>query len=217
MLCNRCGGCCDSLSDAVSRDEDNGLPMFTWGSKFPDDYYEARYGVRLLNPVIVGDGGPVVGGSRSRFEVDSAGTTYTAFQCTFLEQGDGGDGTGCATTCGLRKNFPDPDPKKLEQIRPRNCGEFPVFGLDLDATILEGNTFVVPTGALPLCTWHGIRVTGPWKDTPYYVERWEKQQRGESVPPIPPVKPEIIAALLARRETIDGSVRNQWQEGRVSW
>lgn len=210
MECNRCGDCCDGTRDGVIKDETTGMPKHVWGSKYPEDLYEARYhGVRLLNPIILGDGGPVVGGRGSRFEVDDTGTPYTAFKCSFLVEGDMGDGSGCETSCALRAAFPDPNPKKLEEIRPRACGEFPVFGLDIDATIIQGNTFIPPTGNLPRCTWHGIRVTGPWKDTTYWRSRWERQQAGEEVEPIPPPDPEFVQRLLSRRETIDGSVRDQ--------
>lgn len=204
MECNRCGACCNGLADNVRRDEATGLPLFTWGSRYPADRYASRYGDALLLPVVRGDGGPVIG---EDFERDSEGRPYTAFVCSRLQVLHDGDGEGPRTACNL---YNGANPADLATLRPRNCGEFPVFGLDVDAAIIDGHPFVAPTGALPECTWHGIRVVGPWKDTPYWRERWERQQRGEPVDPVPAVSdlaPEIVAALHARRATIDGSVR----------
>lgn len=174
MECNRCGGCCSGLSDAVNKDEATGFPMFTWGSTFPEDLYESRYGRRMLIPLVMGDGGIVPG---ERFDEDADGTPYTAFTCAFFEDADQEH-----TTCGLYGK--DLDPADLSTIRPRNCGEFPVFGLDVSAAIVDGHPFVPPTGALPRCTWHGIRVVGPFQELPYWEDRWARQQRGEPVEPV---------------------------------
>lgn len=197
MECNRCGDCCNGLNPDVKKDEATGLPLFTWGSNFPQDLYNARFGQPLLVPIILGDGGPEFGES---FELDADNKPYTCFSCSFHRQ-DSPD----SSTCELVERFGEGNPKDLSTIRPRNCGEFPVFGGNVDATIIDGHSFVPPTGAHPRCTWYGIRVTGPWKNTPYWKERWEKQQNGEEVEEMPRLKPEILQALLERRATIDGS------------
>ena len=207
--CNRCGDCCSGLREGVKKDEGTGLPLLVWGSKFPEDLYEARYhGQRLIIPIVLGDGGPDLG---EAFEIDSTGKPYTAFACSFLEEASAAEiEAGIPeTTCGLIKEHGEGDPADISTIRPRNCGEFPVFGRDIDASLIDGNPFVPPTGALPRCVWYGIRITGPWKDTPYWRERWNSQQRGEPVAPSIAPDPQFIEQLLARRETVDGSVRNQ--------
>ncbi len=195
--CNRCGDCCNGLNPDVKKDEATGLPLFTWGSKFPEDLYEARYGLPLLVPIVLGDGGPEFG---SAFELDADEKPYTCFACSFHRQ-DSSD----VSTCELIERFGEGEPSDISTIRPRACGEFPVFGLDIDATIIDGHPYIVPTGALPRCSWHAIRIVGPWKNEPYWIDRWDKQQRGEEVEPMPEVKPEIIEQLLKRRVTIDGS------------
>jgi len=213
MDCNRCGDCCSGMRPDVKKDDDTGLPLFVWGSKFPADLYEARYGERLLQPVGFLDEAselPYPGriGVVDRFEVDADGKPHTCFSCSMLRLfPEGADGP--ETGCGLLLEHPDPDPKRLEQLRPRSCGEFPVFGLDVDAAIAEHGYFVPHTGALPRCTWYGIRVTGPWKQEPAWLERWRKQEAGLPVDPLPALDPEKVDAffgrLLSRRATIDGS------------
>jgi hypothetical protein len=151
----------------VIKDEATGLPKFVWGSNAPEDLYAERYGQRLLQPIVLGDGGPVLG---DEFEIDADGKPYTAFKCSMLQEPEG---EGCAATCKLYGKY---DVERLETIRPRNCGDFPVFGLVVDDSLVAGNPFVPPTGALPRCTWHGIRIVGPWKDTTYWRARWEQQQ-----------------------------------------
>lgn len=167
MECNRCGDCCNGLSDDVKRDEATGLPLFVWGSNAPEDLYAERYGQRLLQPIVMGDGGPAVG---KAFEIDADGVPYTAFKCSQLSEPDE---NGC-TSCGL---YQDPNPLDISTVRPRNCGDFPVFGLDLDAAIIDGHPYVPATGALPRCTWYGIRVVGPWKNEEAWQVRWTEQQQ----------------------------------------
>lgn len=173
--CNRCGDCCDGTRDGVVKDEATGLPKFTWGEHYPEDLYKARFGQRLLQPIVMVDGGIEVGDA---FEVDADGQPYTAFKCSMLRDCGGGK-----TACHLYGK--DKDPKDLSTIRPRNCGEFPVFGLLVDDAIISGQPFIPPTGSLPRCTWHGIRVVGPWKETPNWRTYWEAQQRGEDIVMIP--------------------------------
>lgn len=170
--CNQCGDCCNGLSDGVKKDEATGLPLFVWGEQYPEDLYEERYGQRMLQPIVMGDGGPQVG---EAFEIDADGKAYTCFSCSFLEQLHDGTGEGPETRCGLYGK--DKDPEDLSTIRPRNCGEFPIFGLHIDDTIIAGNTYVPATGALPRCTWYGIRIVGPWKNTKFWREHWERKQQ----------------------------------------
>lgn len=200
MECNRCGDCCNGLSDYVKKDEASGLPLFVWGDKFPKDLYEERYGQRLLMPVVSGDGGPVLG---DEFDTNN-GKPHTSFVCSMFEPAVEAD--GCAS-CKLHGN---PDPNDISTIRPRNCGDFPVFGLEVADSIIAGNPFVPPTGALPRCTWHGIRVVGPFVNNSYWRERWDKQQRGEPVEDLS-LSQDTINAISAktqnRRATTDGSAR----------
>lgn len=202
LECNRCGDCCNGLAEGVKKDPETGFPLFTWGSKYPEDRYRARYGRELLIPLVRTDGGV---GPGEDFERDADGKPYTAFVCSFLELPTDTEPAACGLYHGA-------DPKNLATIRPRNCGEFPVFSLDVDATILDGHGFVPATGALPRCTWYGLRVVGPWREgdrdpTGYWRERWERQQRGEEVDRLLDVAElaPVIGALLARRATTDGS------------
>ena len=203
LECNRCGACCNGLSPDVRKDPETGFPLFTWGSKYPEDRYRARYGRELLIPLVRTDGGI---GPGDDFERDADDKPYTAFVCSFLELPTDTEPAACGLYAGA-------NPHDLSTLRPRNCGEFPVFGLDVDAVVLDGRGYIPHTGALPRCTWYGIRVVGPWREGPkrdprgYWRERWERQQRGEEVDRLRDVSelgPEIHA-LLARRATIDGS------------
>lgn len=167
--CNRCGDCCSGLRPGVAKDGETGLPLFTWGSSYPGDLYEVRYGRRMLRPVVRYEGDIAIGDA---FEVDADGKPYACFSCAFLVEHP--EGELPETTCELYGR--DTDPSDLSTIRPRNCGEFPVFGLDVDATIIDGHPYVPPTGSLPRCTWHGIRVVGPWRHEPEWEQRWRDQQ-----------------------------------------
>lgn len=178
MECNRCGDCCNGLRDGVQKDEQTGFPLFQWGSNAPDDGYESRFGKRMLVPLVRGDGGVVEGDD---WEVDEDGKRYTAFRCAFLMEFP--EGTVPETSCQLYDAYDKAaDIAPADVTRPLNCGSFPVFGLEVDDSIIDGHAFVPPTGPLPRCTWHGIRVVGPWKNEPYWRERWKAQQearRGE--------------------------------------
>lgn len=204
MECNRCGDCCDGLREDVKKDEITGLPLSVWGSQFPKDLYEKRYGKRLLQPIVMVDGGIDIG---EKFEINSDGKPHTCFSCSMLvnkPEGEDGPETGCAIY--QKEREVDASKKEnLKYIRPRACGDFPVFGAEASLPLVDGHTFVPPTGAFPRCTWYGIRIIGPYREEPYWQDRWEKQQKGEEVAPLPPLDPKIIKALLARRATIDGS------------
>lgn len=168
LECNRCGDCCNGLSDGVTKDEATGLPKFVWGSNAPDDLYEERFGKKLLQPIVMGDGGIELGDA---FEIDADGKPYTAFQCSMWRAPEEEGGCSSCALYGM-----DTNPNDLSTIRPRNCGEFPVFGLIIDTEIIDGHPCILPTAALPRCTWYGIRVVGPWKNEDAWRERWEKQQ-----------------------------------------
>ncbi len=178
MECNRCGGCCSGLlpDDVVKKDSITGLPLFTWGSKYPEDLYESRYGKPMLQPIGFMDNSdemPYQGrvGTVDRFEHDGL------------------------STCGLIESFGEGTPQDVSTMRPLNCGDFPVFSTTIDDTLIAGHNFVPSVGALPSCTWYGIRIVGPYKDEPYWIDRWNKQQAGISVP-----------ELKIPREFIDGLV-----------
>lgn len=170
MECNRCGACCNGLADNVNKDEETGLPLSQWGTEYPDDLYEGRYGQRLLQPIVMGDGGPVIG---EQFDRDVDGLPYTSFTCSMFSYDKEGLGT-----CAL---WESPDPSDLSTIRPRACGEFPVFGLVVDDVVIAGRGFVPAVGSFPECTWYGVRVVGPYRQTEFWRDRWERQQKGEMV------------------------------------
>lgn len=182
MECNRCGGCCNGLldDDIVAKDPDTGLPTFVWGDKFPEDLYAKRYGKPMLLPIVPAEeihelpyqGSIVLG---SEFATDINDKPYTCFSCTFHSM------AGDKAVCELREKFGDGDPLKPETVRPLYCGEFPVFGPGVDDEIINGHAFIPPTGSLPKCTWHGIRVVGPWRDEPEWAERWDRQAEGLEV------------------------------------
>ena len=153
MVCNQCGDCCDGSRPGVLTDDRTGLPRIVWGSEFPADRYASRFGQPLLIPLVRGDGQLVDGDD---FERDDAGVPYTSFRCPMLaETGDPLAPTRCSIWGGRNH---------LLEKRPLNCGDFPVFGLVVDDSIIAHGSFVPPTGGLPNCTWHGIRIVGPWKE-----------------------------------------------------
>lgn len=209
--CNRCGDCCNGLRPGVLKDEGTGLPLFIWGTDYPADRYAGRFGEALLLPIVRGEeGAPARLGED--FERDSDGKPYTSFCCSQLIEygGDIAPETGCALYGR------GTDPSDLSTIRPRNCGEFPVFGLAVDDTIIAGHPFVPATGALPRCAWYGIRVVGPWKDTPGWRERWERQCRGEPVESVE-LDSSFVGRLLERKATaqegIDAGIHDQRRDG----
>lgn len=167
MECNRCGDCCDTRRPDVNKDEATGLPMFTWesadaaagpGSQTADPHrYDDRLDPpqRLILPVVEVEGQLVVG---DEFDRDAEGRPWTSYACAaFVEFPEGPDGPegGCSIYGGEDGRH---------GRRPLNCGSFPVFGLEVVDTIVQHGAYVPPTGHLPRCTWHGIRVVGPWKE-----------------------------------------------------
>ncbi|HET6495993.1 MAG TPA: hypothetical protein VFH61_11600 [Thermoleophilia bacterium] len=165
LKCNRCGGCCSGLREHVRKDDETGLPLHTWespesaagpGSQTADpDRYNDRTpdGSRLLLPVITNDEGELLIGET--YDIDLDGRPHTSFHCSqLLDHPDGAD--GAETGCGL---YAEP-----VEVRPYNCGAFPVFGLEVDDSIIEHGAYVPPLGNLPECEWYGLRIVGPWKE-----------------------------------------------------
>lgn len=201
MECNRCGGCCSGLlpDDVVKKDAITGLPLFVWGSKFPEDLYESRYGKPMLQPIGFMDDSsemPYQGriGVVDKFEKDASNKPHTCFTCSFHSM----DGENKAH-CELLDKFHDGQPSDLSTIRPLNCGEFPVFSSAVDDTLIAGHSFIPAVGALPSCTWYGIRIVGPYKNEPYWIERWERQQAGEPVSELK-IPQEFIDGLVYKAE-----------------
>lgn len=164
MECNRCGDCCDSSRPDVKLDPDTGLPLWVWGSNLPHDRYRLRFGEEMVKPLIRGDSEMV---EAKDFEYDADNKPHRSFRCRFLLEEENGQ-----TRCAI---YEQPEPER----RPLNCGSFPVFGLELDDAILDHGFFILPTGALPRCTWYGIRAVGPWKNTRNWRRLWVRQQRKE--------------------------------------
>lgn len=195
LECNRCGGCCagDLPDDVVRKDPETGLPLAVWGANAPDDLYEQRYGRRMLQPLVLGDGEVHVG---EAWERDADDEPYRAFRCAFFSQEDG---LGC---CEL---WDKADPSDEATMRPLNCGEFPVFGQRIDDAIIAGHPFVPAVGAFPRCTWYGLRIVGPYRNTGYWRDRWERQLRGETVTDLS-LAPQVFEALTWERGAAAGSV-----------
>lgn len=201
MECNRCGGCCNGLlpDDIVKKDPTTGLPLFVWGDKFPQDLYESRYGQKLLQPIgFLEDSSemPYQGqiGIVDKFEEDENNKPYSCFSCSYHSMQDG------LAVCGLKEAYGDGNPNDISTVRPLNCGEFPVFSSIVDNELIAGRNFIPAVGTLPACTWYGIRITGPYKDTEYWRDRWQKQQANEEVPSLE-IPREFIDGLLYKAES----------------
>ncbi len=162
MECNRCGDCCDSSGENVKLDKKHSVPLFVWGGNLPEDRYKSRFGKEMVIPLVRGDGGLV---EAEEFEIQSNGEPHRAFRCTFLERDEEG-----LSSCGI---YDQPSPER----RPLNCGSFPVFGQEVDDAIIDHGYFIPPTGALPRCTWYGMRIVGPWKETKNWNMLFENQRR----------------------------------------
>lgn len=146
----------------------------------------------MLLPIGMVDGGIDI---KLEFERDADDKQYSCYSCAF--HGMGVDGLA---TCELLEKYPNPDPKVPAQNRPLNCGDFPVFGSAIDDALLGGHSYVPATGAYPKCTWWGIRIVGPWRDTPQYTERWDRQQQGLPVPDL--TLPSNYVLLLEEKSRI---------------
>lgn len=172
--CNGCGDCCSSRAPGIRTDDPpdgspgSGLPMWVWGNNCPDDLYEGRFGHRMLIPLVPGDGELV---PADAFATDADGEPYRAFECVFRQPTEDG-----GARCEIYPRDLEPDAPANVQRRPRNCGEFPVFSNWLGDAIIYNGTAVIPTGALPRCTWYGVRVVGPRQHTPGWEQRYEQQR-----------------------------------------
>lgn len=200
LECNRCGGCCagDLDDETVRKDKATGLPLMVWES--PDTAahpqraqtadpmrYASRFdGDPLLIPLVMVDGGIGFG---EDFERDADGRPYTAYHCRALAyRGRGAEPESECRIYGTEQH----------QVRPYNCGAFPVYGLEVDDAIVQRGYYIPPTGALPRCTWYGIRITGPWKDRPAWRARYAAQARGEPVQDMS-LPPAFVAAVAAQQ------------------
>lgn len=198
--CNRCGDCCDSSREDVRKDVATGLPLLVWESREraadparsrtydPDRYADRFNGKRLIQPIVMTDGGIGVG---KTFDRDVDGMPHTSFKCAALIENPDGEG-GPESGCALRATA------EQDERRPEQCGSFPVFGTIVSDAIVGSGYYVPPTGALPRCTWYGIRVTGPLNNAPGWVDRFERQSRGEPVEVVPAIPAGVAAALLRR-------------------
>lgn len=208
--CNRCGDCCDGSREHVRKDSTTGLPLFVWESPAraadpnraqtadPQRYAPRLDGAPLLQPIVMRDGGIGVG---SEFDRDIDGRPHTSFRCRALRDTPEGvdDPEATSATCAIYAPPVTSDVSVLG-LRPASCGAFPVFGTIVDDAIIGSGFYVPPTGALPRCTWHGIRVTGPWRDTEAWRDRFHRQQSGEPVEPVPAIPAGVAAALLSKAE-----------------
>jgi hypothetical protein len=211
--CNRCGDCCDGSREHLKKDEATGLPLFVWESHDraadparsqtadPLRYAPRLDGAPLLQPIVMLDGGIGVG---AEFDRDIDGRPHTSFRCRALLDAPDGPG-GPEAACAIYEP-PAIFDTSVRGLRPFNCGSFPVFGTVVDDAIIASGVYVPATGALPRCTWHGIRVTGPWRDSEPWRTRFEHQQTGEPVAPIPAIPAGVAAALMQQaRGHLDAS------------
>ena len=123
--CNGCGDCCDS------RRTDG---FWTWGSLPGDQYAGLTTAGRLILPLERTDAG---WRDRGYEAADAQALTPTRFRCAAFEPHvDGGGG------CGVH-----------DQPRPRQCGEFPVWGGAVEADLGAQGEVWLQTGAFPRCSW----------------------------------------------------------------
>ncbi len=127
LECNGCGDCCDS------RRTDG---FWTWGDLPADQYRSLCGGEPLIIPLERVDGD---WRDRPYEAADASALSGSRFRCTaFLPQPDGGG------RCG-RHQLPRPD----------KCGEFPVWGADIDTRLAADGEVEVQAGSFPRCTWFG--------------------------------------------------------------
>jgi hypothetical protein len=130
LECNGCGDCCDS------RRTDG---FWTWGALPEDGYRSLTGGERLIIPIDLVDG---EWRDRAQRPEDAAEFTPTRFRCmAFAERADG---TGSCLRHG--------------QPRPPKCGEFPVWGPEIEAELREQHEVQLHTGAFPRCAWYQVVV-----------------------------------------------------------
>ncbi len=130
LECNGCGDCCDS------RRTDG---FWTWGTLPADQYATECGGQPLIIPLErVGDGWR----DRPHEPSDESALSGTRFRCSAFEPQDDGRGL-----CG-----------RHGQWRPPKCGEFPVWGADVEGELAAVGLVVLNVSAFPRCTWHGMTV-----------------------------------------------------------
>jgi Fe-S-cluster containining protein len=130
MECNGCGDCCDSRRT-------NGY--WTWGVLPEQQYRELTSGDALIIPLqLVGEQWV----ERDFQPEDAHELTPTRFRCAALEEQPDG-----RALCG----------RHLEE-RPPRCGEFPVWGPDIEPDIAEHGELWLPTDSLVRCTWYRVCV-----------------------------------------------------------
>ncbi len=79
---------------------------------------------------------------RAHHSADESALSGTRFRCTAFQPQDDGRGL-----CG-----------RHGQWRPAKCGEFPVWGADVEDELAATGMAVLHVGAFPRCTWHGMVV-----------------------------------------------------------
>ena len=131
LECNGCGDCCDS------RRTDG---FWSWPALPRGQYRRLGGGEPLIIPLErIGDGWQ----DRAPLPADARSLTPTRFRCTaFTPQPDG------SGLCGIH-----------DRRRPKICGEFPVFGKEIERRLAQEGRVRLQTGAFPRCTWHNVCVT----------------------------------------------------------
>lgn len=128
--CNGCGDCCDS------RRTDG---FWTWGALPADQYRAHCEGQPLIIPLERSDAG---WRDRAHQPEDESALSGTRFRCAAFQPQDDGRGL-----CG-----------RHGQWRPPKCGQFPVWGSDIDDELAATGSATLNVGAFPRCTWHGMVV-----------------------------------------------------------
>ncbi len=130
LECNGCGDCCDS------RRTDG---FWTWGALPADQYRAQADGQPLIIPIErIHDGWQ----DRPHDPADQSSLSGTRFRCAAFQPQEDGRGL-----CG-----------RHGQWRPQKCGEFPVWGADIEDELAATGLAVLHVGAFPRCTWHGMTV-----------------------------------------------------------
>jgi Fe-S-cluster containining protein len=130
LECNGCGDCCDSRRS----------PDGTWAwAGVPEDLYAGLVGEALIIPL------EQVGQSwhdREHRPEDSLELIPTYFRCTAFRPEEDGRGL-----CG-----------RHTEARPAVCGEFPVWGTNVEEDLEAYGETNLGTDFLPRCTWFNLRV-----------------------------------------------------------
>ena len=128
--CNGCGDCCDSR---------RAVGGWAWGALPADQFAPLNDGEPLIIPVVEVDG---QWQDRAYRPEDAFELSPTRFRCAAFEpQPDGGG------RCG-RHDAP----------RPQRCGDFPVWGAEIEAQLHEHGEVPLETAWLPRCAWYRVTV-----------------------------------------------------------